>query len=94
MTVLNERCEDESYESCEEEGCEEEEYALGELMELVKYLSAKIERLESEQSAEDSLVLEIDVLGSPMDGDSVEDFITIEALHSSLDVPVVLYLNE
>ena len=36
----------------------EEEDALGELMELVKSLSAKIERLEFEQSAEDSPVLE------------------------------------
>jgi hypothetical protein len=63
-------------------------------MELVKSLSAKIERLESEQSTEDSPVLETDVLDSPTDGDSIEDFITVEALHSAPDVPVVSDLNE
>jgi hypothetical protein len=58
-----------SNESCEDEDHEEEEDALGELMELVKSLSAKLERLESEESAEDFPVLEADVLGSPTDDD-------------------------
>ena len=86
MVGSNERCKDEDH--------EEEEDALGELMELVKSLSAKIERLESEQSAKDSPVLETDVLDSPMDGDSIEDFVTVEALHSAPDVPTVSNLNE
>jgi hypothetical protein len=72
----------------------EEEDALGELMELVKSLSAKIERLESEQSAEDSPVLETDVLDSPTNGDSIEYFITVEALRSSPNVLSHSYLNE
>jgi hypothetical protein len=46
MTVSNEGYEDED--------CEKEEDSLGELMELVRSLSAKLERLESEESAEDS----------------------------------------
>jgi hypothetical protein len=58
-------------------------------MELVKYLSAKLERLESEESAEDFPVLEVDVLDSPTDDDSVEVFIVVEALHSAPDVPAV-----
>jgi hypothetical protein len=64
------------------------------VMELVKSLSAKIERLESEQSAKDSPVLETDVIDSPTDGDSVEVFINVEALHSAPDVPIVSDLNE
>jgi hypothetical protein len=85
---------DGSNESCKDEDHEEEEDVLGELMELVKSLSTKIKMLESEQSVEDSPVLETDVLDSPMDGDSIEDFITVEALHSAPDVPVVLDLNK
>jgi hypothetical protein len=85
MIVLNESCEDEI---CEEEGCEEEEDALGELMKLIKYLSAKLERLESEESTEDFPVLEVDVLGSSIEDDN-EDFIVVEALHSAPEVPVV-----
>jgi hypothetical protein len=71
-------------EGCEDEDHEGDEYSLGEVMELVKYLSAKLERLESEESAEDFLVLEADVLDSPTDDDSVEVFIAVEALHSLL----------
>jgi hypothetical protein len=83
-----------SNESCKDEDHEEEEDSLGELMELVKSLSAKIERLESEQSVEDSPVLETDVLDNPTDGDSIEYFITVEALLSTPDVHVVSDLNE
>jgi hypothetical protein len=78
-----------SNEGCEDEDHEEEEDALGKLMEMVKSLAADIERLESEESAEDFPVLEADVLDSPTDDDSVEDFMTIEALHSTPEVPVV-----
>ena len=78
-----------SNESCKDEDHEEEEEALGELMELVKSLSVKIERLESEQTVEDSPILETDVLHSPTDGDSIEYFITVEALHYAPDVPII-----
>jgi hypothetical protein len=57
-------------------------------MELVKSLSAQLERLESEESAEDLPVLEADVLDNPTDDESVEDFIVVEALHPAPDVPV------
>jgi hypothetical protein len=57
-------------------------------MKLVKYLSAKLERLESEESTEDFPVLEADVLGSSIE-DNNEDFIIVEALHYSPEVPVV-----
>jgi hypothetical protein len=67
MVVSNEGCEDEDH--------EEEEDALGEVMELVKSLSAKLERLESEESTEDFPVLEADVLGSSTEDDFHEDFI-------------------
>jgi hypothetical protein len=51
--------------------CEDEEDALGELVGLVKSLSAKIEKLKADRAccsyedAEDIPVLETDVLGSP-----------------------------
>jgi hypothetical protein len=76
---------DVSYESCGDEDHEEEE-ALRELMELVKSLSAKLERLESEESTEDFPVHEEDVPGIPTEDDD-EDSIVAEALHSA---PVVL----
>jgi hypothetical protein len=57
-------------------------------MALVKSLTAQLERLESEESAEDFPVLEVDVLGSSIEDDN-EDFITVEALISAPDVPVV-----
>jgi hypothetical protein len=69
MTVSNESCENESY---EDESCEEEGYTSDELVKLVQALSAKIEKLEADRAccsyegdAEDILVLETDVLGSP-----------------------------
>jgi hypothetical protein len=74
MAVSNEGCEDEYH--------EEEEDSLGRLMELVKSLSAKIERFKIEESTKDFLVLEADVLGSSIEDDD-EDFIVVEALHSS-----------
>jgi hypothetical protein len=77
-----------SNEIYEDEGCEEEEDVLGEVMELVKSLTAQLERLESEESAEDFPVLEADVLGSSTEDDN-EDFITVEALISAPEVPVV-----
>jgi hypothetical protein len=82
-----------SNEGCEDEDLEEDEDALGEVMELVKSLSAKLERLESEESAEDFPVLEVDVLGSSTEDDD-EDFIVVEALHSAPNEPVVSYLKE
>jgi hypothetical protein len=72
----------------EDKDCEEEEDALGEVMELVKSLSAKLERLESEESTEDFPVLEANVLDSSTEDDN-EDFITIEALHPAPDAPIV-----
>jgi hypothetical protein len=86
MVVPNKACEDEDH--------EEEEYVLGEVIELVKSLSAKLERLEFEQRTEDSPVLETDVLDNPTNGDSIKDFIVVEALHYAPDVPVVSDLNE
>jgi len=55
-------------------------------MGLVKSLSIEIERSKSEEDIEDFLVPEEDVLDSPTNDDSIEDFITVEALHSSPDV--------
>jgi hypothetical protein len=71
----------------------EDEYVLGEVMELVKYLSTKIERLEYEEGAEDFPVLEVDVLNISID-DENEYFIAIDALVSTPDEPVVSYLKE
>jgi hypothetical protein len=68
MVVSNEFYEDEDHEEYED--------ALGEVMELVKSLSAKLERLESEESTEDFPFLEVDVLGSSTKDDN-EDSITI-----------------
>jgi hypothetical protein len=72
---------------------EEEEDALGRLMELVKSLSIEIERFKFEESAEDFPVLEADVLDSSTEEDD-EDFITVEALHSALDVPAVSIFDD
>jgi hypothetical protein len=73
-----------------------EEDALSELMELEKSLSTKIEGLKEdhdcclfEEDAEDFPVLEADVLDNPTDDDSIEYFMTVEALHSTPDMPVV-----
>jgi hypothetical protein len=76
------------------EGHEEEENDLGRLMEMVKSLSAKIERFKFEESAEDFPVLEADVLGSPTNDGSVEDIIVVEALFYAPDEPIVSYLKE
>jgi hypothetical protein len=76
---------------------EKEEYALGRLMELVKSLYVEIERFKCEESAKYFPVLETDVLGSSTEDDD-EDFIIVEALHSTPNVPVVSsfddYLDE
>jgi hypothetical protein len=64
----------------------EEGDSLGDMMGLVKSLSIEIERSKSEEDIEDFLVPEEDVLDSPTNDDSIEDFITVEALHSSPDV--------
>jgi hypothetical protein len=61
---------------------------LGRLMELVKSLSAKIERFKFEESVEGFPFLEVGVLGISTEDDD-EDCIALEALHSSLYVPVV-----
>jgi hypothetical protein len=45
--------------------------------------------LESEDSAEYFPVLEADGLDNPTDDDNVEYFMTVEALHSTPDVPVI-----
>jgi hypothetical protein len=82
-----------SYEIYEDERCKEEEYALGEVMELVKSLISKLERLESEDNAKDFPVLEADVLGSSSEDDN-EDFIAVEALVSTSDEFVISYLKE
>jgi hypothetical protein len=69
LTISNEICENERYEygSHDNEG-----YTSEELMELVKYLSARMEGLEEdfarhsyEEYAEDTSILETEVLGSP-----------------------------
>jgi hypothetical protein len=77
-----------SNEIYEDEGCEEEEYVLGKVMELVKSLTTKLQRLESEERAEDFLVLEVDVLDISTEDDN-EYFITVEALISPPEVPIV-----
>jgi hypothetical protein len=66
----------------------EEEDALSELMEQVKYLSARLERLESVDNEEDFPFLEADVLGGSFEKD-IEDFIAIETLASVPGEPVV-----
>jgi hypothetical protein len=91
MVVSYEGCDDE--ESCKDEDPKEEEDALGEVMELIKSLTAKLERLEVERCAEDFPALEADVLGSPTEDDN-EDFIAVEALVSAPDEPVVSDLKE
>jgi hypothetical protein len=96
--------------SYEDEGYEKEEDALGELMEQVKELSTKIEKLEVESAcfsfegdAQDISVLQIDVLGIPtydeeflpdMVDDSANDFTTIKVSYSSHDVLAISYLEE
>jgi hypothetical protein len=72
---------------------EEEEYALGRLMELVKSLCAETESFKFEESAEDFPVLEVDVLGSSTEDDD-EDSIVVEALHSAPEVPVVSIFHD
>jgi hypothetical protein len=51
-------------------------------------LKAEHECFLFEENAEDFPSLEADVLGSPTEDDD-EDFIVVEALHSSPEVPVV-----
>jgi hypothetical protein len=62
-------------------------------MEMVKSIFSKLERLESEESTEDFPVLEEDVLGNSTEDDS-EDFIVVEALHSTPKVLVVPNLDD
>jgi hypothetical protein len=93
MTISNESCEDEIYEDgrCVDEGCEEEEDSLDELVWLVRSLFARLDKLKAdcvrcsfEESAEDFAVLGEDVLGSPVHDGEVESCIAIEAAYSSL----------
>jgi hypothetical protein len=63
---------EEGYEN--DEDPEEEEDALGEVWELIKSLSAQLDRWEVERCAEDFSVLEEDVLGGSFEED-IEDFI-------------------
>jgi hypothetical protein len=83
--MSNERCGDES---CEVEYCEEEQDALGGVMELVKSLSTQLERLEYLKSAEDFPVHEVNVLVSSTEHDH-EDHIVVEALHPAPDAPAI-----
>jgi hypothetical protein len=80
---------------CNDEGCKDrrlgEEDALSELMEQVKYLSAQLEGLESEDSEEDFPVFEADDLSSSFE-EIIEDF--LDALASAPDDPVASDLNE
>jgi hypothetical protein len=85
MVVSNEIYEDEDH--------EEDGDALGELMELVKSLSVKIERFKSVESVEDFLVLEANVLGRSTE-DGNEYFIAIETSFSAPNEPVMSYLKE
>jgi hypothetical protein len=62
-------------------------------MELVKSLTTKLERLESEDNVEDFPVLEADVLGSSSQDDN-EDFIVFEALVSTSDEHAISNLKE
>jgi hypothetical protein len=77
----------------DDEDPREEEDALSKLMEQVKSLSARLERLESEDNVEDFPVLEADVLGGSFEED-IEDFIAVETLVSAPDEPVVSDLKE
>ena len=54
----------------------------------MKYLFARIERLESEGNAEDFLGPEVDVL-NPLEHDIIGDFYKIEVLPSAPNVSVV-----
>jgi hypothetical protein len=72
MVVSYEGCDDED---CEEEDPEERDDALSELMELVKSLSAEIEKMKADRDC-------------CLSEDDVEDFVAIEALHpTALDAP-------
>jgi hypothetical protein len=82
-----------SYEGYEDEYHEEYENALGKVMELVKSLSTKLERLESGESTEEFPVLEADVLGNSTEDDN-EDFIAVEALVYAPDETYVSNLKE
>jgi hypothetical protein len=87
-----------SYEGCSDEEIfmdkdpKEEEYALGGVTELIKSLTTKLERLESEDNIEDFPVLEADVLGVSSKDDN-EYFIEVEALVSSPNEIVILGLT-
>jgi hypothetical protein len=89
-----------SYESCEDEDHEEED-ALGELTELVEYLSAEIEELKAdhdcflfEENTEDFPVLEDVFLGGPTDEGSIQDSMVVETLVSTPHKPFVSVLKE
>ena len=78
----------------------EEEDALGDLMELVKSLSADIEKVKAEhdcclfeEDEEDFSSLEVDVLGSPTTDDDEYSMI-VEALNYAPDTPVVLRFDD
>jgi hypothetical protein len=82
---------EEGYES--EKDPEEEEDALGEVRELIKSLSAQLDRWEVERCAEDFPVLEADVLGGSFEED-IEDFIAVETLVYIPEEPVVSDLKK
>jgi hypothetical protein len=98
-SVLSHPCSFASEEIYENEGYKEEGDALSELRELVKSLSTEIEQLKTEhesclfeENAKDFPVLEEDVLGSSIEDDD-EDFMTVEAFHSSPEVSIVPILT-
>jgi len=63
-------------------------------MELVKYFSAKLEKLESAERTKYFPVLEEDVLGGPTDEGSIEDSMVLETLVSTPNKPVVSVLKQ
>jgi hypothetical protein len=88
-----------SYEIYEGEDHEEED-ALGELTELVEYLSVEIEELKAdhdcclfEENTEDFRVLEAIFLGGPTDKGSIQDSMVVETLFSAPHNPVVSVLK-
>jgi hypothetical protein len=88
------------YEICEDEDHEEED-ALGDLIELVEYLSTEMEELKAdhdcflfEENTEDFPVLEDVVLGSPTNEGSIQDSMVVETSVSTPHEPIVSVLKE
>jgi hypothetical protein len=55
---------------------EEEEYASGEVMELIKSITARLDRWDAEQCAEDFPSFEAEALSSSVEGDYEKSFPT------------------